>query len=77
MHAQVGATPSLCDVIDASSFCCFYKGMAAAVVVDVIVAAAADIAITKTHITKSIPNIRPRIHRDLSCTTCTTSTTGK
>ena len=38
MHVQVATTPSLCDVIDATSFCCFYfyKGMADAVVVDVI-----------------------------------------
>ena len=62
MHLQVAATPSLCDVIDAISFCCFYKGMADAVVADAI-HTAADIAIIVTHITKSIPNIRPEIHR--------------
>ena len=44
MHLQVAATPSLCDVIDAISFCCFYKGMADAVVADAI-HTAADIAI--------------------------------
>ena len=43
MDVQVAVTPSLCDVIDATSFCCFYfyKGMAdATVIVDVIHTAA-------------------------------------
>jgi len=71
MHVQVATTPSLCDVIiDATSFCCS-KGMADAVFVDVIHTACADSAIIKTHIIKSIPNIRPGIHRrSLMNTTC-------
>ena len=41
MDVQVAATPSLFDVIGATSFCCFYKGMAdATVIVDVIHTAA-------------------------------------
>mmetsp|Transcript_21683 Transcript_21683/g.34009 ORF Transcript_21683/g.34009 Transcript_21683/m.34009 type:complete len:104 (+) Transcript_21683:730-1041(+) len=40
--------------------------------------ACADSAIIKTHIIKSIPNIRPGIHRrSLMNTTCTTSITDK
>ena len=65
MDVQVAVTPSLCDVIDATSFCC-YKGMADAVVVDVIHTAALIVQLLKPTSSNQYQIFAPEFIDDLS-----------